>query len=141
MAGDDVLVHVAPAGNGSLALITDNSEGALVGLLSLKIGNNIEDDDGAEVTHTLLSDAEQLAAVLAELDALDGRGEVPGLEAFTGTHVPETNGVVGAATRDHGGSRVDVDGPDSALMTLVGTETLAVVGEPDADLLVLGGGE
>lgn len=141
VAGDDVLAEVAPAGDGGLALVADDGEGALVGLGAVDVRVDVEDDDVAEVAHALLGDAEQLGAVLVELDALDGRGELPDLEAAARLDVPQADGVVGGARGDHGRGGVDVDGPDGTDVAVVRAEALAVVREPDADLLVLGDGE
>lgn len=93
------------------------------------------------MTHALLGDAQQLGAILVELDALDGGREVPGHQALAGGHLPQLDGVVGGAGGDHGAGWVDVDGPDGALVAVVGAEALAVVGEPGADVLILGCGE
>lgn len=141
MASNDVLVHVAPAGDGGLALVADDGKLLLVALLAVDVGVDVENDNGAEVTHALLGDAQQLGALLVELDALDGGGELPGLEQAAGLHLPEADGVVGAATGDHGRVRVDVDGPDGTLVALVGAQALAIVTEPGADMLILGDGE
>lgn len=139
--GNDVLAEDTPAGNGSLALVADNGEGPLVGLLCVDVRVDVDDDDVAEVAHALLGDAEQLGAVLVELDALDGRGELPRLELAARLDLPQADGVVCGARGDHGRGRVDVDGPDGADVAVVGAEALAVVGEPGADLLVLCDGE
>lgn len=141
VAGDDVLAEVAPAGDGGLALVCDDGEDLLVALLGVDVGVDVHDDDVAQVSHTLLGDTQQLGAVLVELDALDGRGELPDLEAAASLDLPEADGVVGRAGGDHGRGGVDIDGPDGTDMAVVGAETLAVVGEPDTDLLILGDGE
>lgn len=138
MTSDDVLVEVAPAGDGGLALVADDGQGALVGLLGVDVEHDVEDDDGAQVAHALLGDAQQLAAVLAELDALDGGREVPGLEAPARLDLPQPDRVVGAAARDERRRRVHVHRPDRPLVALVRPQPLAVVREPRADLLVLG---
>lgn len=119
VSSDNVLVHVAPAGDGGLALIADDSQGALVALLGVDVELNIEDDDGAEMAHTFLSHTQQLAAILAEFDALDGRREIPGLEALAALDLPQPDRVVGAAARDEGRGRVHVHRPDGALVALV----------------------
>lgn len=137
VASDDVLGQVAPTGDGGLALVAHDDEGLLGVLGSGGVQVDVEDDDGAEVTHTLLSDAEQLGAVLVELDALDGGGELPGHQALASLNLPQLDGIVGRARGDQSGGGVDVDGPDGALVAVVGAEALAVVGEPGADVLVL----
>ncbi len=141
VAGDDVLGEGAPAGDGGLALVADNGEGALVGLLGVDVGVDVKGDDVGEVSHALLGDAQQLGAVLVELDALDGRGELPLLEALARLDLPQADGVVGGARGDHGRGRIDVDGPDGTDVAAVRAETLAVVREPGANDLVLGDGE
>lgn len=141
VAGDDVLGHVAPAGDGGLALVADDAQDLLGVLLGGGVDVDVEDDDGAEVAHALLGDAQQLGAVLVELDALDGGGEVPGHQALAGGDLPQLDSVVSGARGDNGAGGVDVDGPDGALVAVVGAEALAVVREPGADMLVLGCGE
>lgn len=141
VAGDDVLGHVAPAGYGGLALVADNAQHLLGVLFRGRIDVDVEHDDGTQVTHALLGDAQKLGAVLVELDALDGSGEVPGHQALAGGHLPELDGVVSGAGGDDGAGRVDVDGPDGALVAVVGAEAFAVVREPGADVLILGCGE
>lgn len=95
VAGDDVLAGLAPASNGGLALVADNGQGSLVGLLGVDVRVDVDDDDVAQVTHTLLGNAQQLGSVLVELDTLDGGGELPGLEALAGLDLPQADGVVG----------------------------------------------
>lgn len=141
MAGNDVLGQVAPASDGSLALVAHNCQIPLVALLGVDVQNYGENDNRAQMTHALLGHSQELLSVGGELDALDGSGEVPGLQQAAGLDLPESHGVVGATTRDHGGGGIDVDGPDGALVSLVGAEPFAIVGIPDTDLLVLGNGE
>lgn len=138
VASNDVLAQVAPSSNGSLALVADDSEDPLLALLGLDVGVDVKDDNVAQETHTLLGHTQQLGAVLVELDTLDGGGELPGLEAFARLDLPEADGVVGRTGGDHGRGGVDVDSPDGTDMAVIGSETLAVVSEPDADLLILG---
>ncbi|KND88935.1 hypothetical protein TOPH_06453 [Tolypocladium ophioglossoides CBS 100239] len=131
MARENVLAQSAPARDGGLALVAHNGEDLLVALLGVDIG----------VAHALLGDAQQLGAVLVELDALDGGGELPDLEAAARLNLPEADSVVGGARGDHGARGVDVHGPDGTDVAVVGAEALAVVGEPGADVLVLCDGE
>lgn len=93
------------------------------------------------MAHTLLCDAEQLGAVLVELDALDGGGELPCHQALAGLDLPQLDGVISGARGDDGAGGVDVDGPDGTLVAVVCAEALAIVGEPRADVLVLCYGE
>lgn len=141
VAGDDVLAQVTPPSDGRLALVAHNAKLPLVRLLGLGVGVDAVDDNVAQVAHALLGDAEQPGAVLVELDALDGGGELPGLEVLARLDVPQADGVVGGPRGDDGRRGLDVDGPDGADVAVVGAEALAVVGEPGADLLVLGDGE
>ena len=141
MAGDDVLGEGAPAGNGGLGLVADNSQDSFIALLGSDVGVDVEDDNVGQIAHALLGDAQQLGAVLVELDALDGRGELPDLEALARLDVPQADGIVGRARGNHGRGGVDVDGPDGADVAVVCAQTLAVVCEPGANGLVLGDGE
>lgn len=141
VARNDVLARLAPSSNGSLALVANNGETLLVGLLGVDIWVDVNDDDVAQKSHTLLGNAQQLCSILVELNALDSGGELPGLEAAASLDFPQANGVVGGARGNHGGSGVDIDSPDSTNMAVVCAETLAIVREPGADLLILGDGE
>ncbi len=120
VSGNDVLGEPAEASDGGLALVADNGQSTLVGLLSLGVGVDVVDDNVGEVTHTLLSNTEQLGTILVELDTLDGGGELPDLEAATGLDIPETNSVVGRTGGDHGRARVDIDSPDGTNVAVVG---------------------
>ena len=141
VASDDVLAQVAPPGHRGLALLAHNRQLLLVGLLRLDVDLDLEHDDGAQVPHALLCHTQQLCAVLVELDAFDGRREVPCLEAFARLDVPEADCVVGRARGEDGAGGVDIDGPDGTLVAAICSEPLAVMRLPDADDLVLRDGE
>lgn len=141
MSGNDVLGQVAEARHGRLALVCDDGQLPLVGLLGLRVDVDGDDDDVAHVAHALLGDAQQLGGVLVELDALDGGGELPRLEQAAGLDLPQADGVVSGARGEDGARRVGVEGPDGADVAPVGADALAVVREPAADDLVLGGRE
>lgn len=138
VAGNDVLAEVTPAGDSGLAILADDSHDLLIALLGVDVELDVENNDSTQMTHTLLRHTQKLAAILAELDALDGGREVPCLEKSAGLDLPEADGVVGGTGGEDGGCGVDVDGPDGTLVAVVCTETLAVVREPNANLLVLG---
>jgi hypothetical protein len=141
VAGDDVLAQVAPAGDGGLALIAHYGENLLIGLLCLHVDLDVQHNNSAQVPHALLCYAQQLGAVLVELDALDGRREVPCLQALPRLDVPEPDRIVGGPRGEDGGGWVDVDGPDGTLVAAVRPQPFAVVRKPDADLLILGNRE
>ena len=101
VSSDDVLIHVAPASHGRLALVADDGQLLLVALLAVDVGVDVENDDGAQMTHALLGDAQQLGSLLVKLDALDGGGELPGLEQATSLDLPEADCVVGTAAGNH----------------------------------------
>ena len=119
VSGDDVLAEVAPARHGGLALVADDGQGLLVALLGVDVDLDVQHDDGAQVAHALLRHAQQLGAVLVELDALDGRRELPRLEALAALEVPELDGVVGRPGGDQRRRGLDVDGPDGAHVAVV----------------------
>lgn len=127
VASDDVLVHVAPAGNCSLGFVADNGKNLLVALFGIDVRVDVHDNDITQVSHSLFRNTKELGAILVELDTLDGCGELPGLETAAGLDLPETHGVVGGARGDHGRGRVDVDSPDGTDMAVVSSETLAIV--------------
>ena len=141
VAGDDVLAKITPPGNGGLALVANDGHDLLIGLLGVDVELDIQHDNGAQVTHALLRYTQQPGAILVELDALDGRREVPRLEKLAGLDLPQADGVVGRAGGDDGRGGVDVDGPDGTLVALICAEPLAVVCEPGADVLILGSRE
>lgn len=126
VSGNDVLVEVAPRGDGGLALLESDSEEGLIRLRSLNIVDNREHDDGTQVTHSHFSDAQQERTVLRELDALDSGGELPGLQASSGPDLPELDSVVGRAGGEEGGGGVDVDGPEGSLVAIVCAQSLAI---------------
>jgi hypothetical protein len=128
VARDDVSGAGREAGDCDLGnVVDDDAQRLLAGLLALGVLVDVVDDDCAELALALLGDTEQLAAVLVELDALDGGAELPCLEQLAGLDLPESDGVVGAAGSEQDGARVDVDGPESTLVALVDTEALTVV--------------
>lgn len=141
VSSNNILGHIAPTGHSRLASVANDGKRPLVGLLGLGIYGDVEHDDVAEVTHSLLRDAQDLGGVLVELDSLDGGGELPGLDTLSGLYLPEANGVVGGTGCGDRARRVDIDGPDGTYVALVGTETLAIMGEPNTDLVILGYGE
>lgn len=141
VASNDVLVHVAPAGNCGLGFVAYNGESLVAALLGIDVGVDVDDDNVTQVSHALFRNAKKLGAILVEFDTLDGCGELPDLEAAAGLDLPETHGVVGGARGDHGGGRVDVDSPYRTDMAVVGSETFAIVREPCANVLILGDGE
>jgi hypothetical protein len=88
VARDDVLGQVAEAGDGGLALVAHNAQRLLVGLLRLWVGVDLVYDNGGQVPGALLSHAEQLLAVGRELAALDGCGELPGVQQLARLDLP-----------------------------------------------------
>lgn len=138
VAGNDVLAEVTPASDSGLAVLANDSHGLLIALLGVNVELDVEDNDGTQMTHALLRHTQKLAAILAELNALDGGREVPCLKKSAGLDLPKADGVVGRTGGEDGGCGVDINGPDGTLVAVVCTETLAVVREPNANLLVLG---
>ena len=82
-----------------------------------------------------------MRAIFIELNSLHRGVEVPDFYAPPSPHVPEADGVVCGAGGEEGGGRVDIDGPEGALVAVVGAEAFAVSGVPGADYLVLRAGE
>ncbi len=138
---DDEFAQITPCSHRRFTLVARNDETPLIALLRLHIDLDIQHRYRAQISHSLLRHREQLRPVLVELDPLDRRVEVPYLYAFARADVPEADGVVGGARGEQRGAGVDVDGPEGALVAVVGAEALAVCGEPGADHLVLGAGE
>lgn len=119
VARDDVLGEVGEAGNGGLALVADYPQQLLVGLGGLDIGVDLVYDDGGQVPGALLCDTEQLPAVGRELDALDGCGELPGLQQLACLDLPQAHRVVGTTGREQLRGGVDVDGPQGSDVAVV----------------------
>jgi hypothetical protein len=102
MAGDDVFAKGAPASNGGLALVANDGKALLVVLLGVEVGVDVDNNNVGKVTHSLLSNSQQLGSILVELDSLDGGRELPGLDEAAGLDFPETDSVVGRTGGDHG---------------------------------------
>ena len=142
VARHDVLGEVGEAGDSDTGqFVDDDAERGLVGLLGAGGLVDVVDDDVAELAGTLLGHAQQLLAVLGELDALDRGQVVPGLEQLAGLHLPQAHCVVGAAGREQAGVRVYVDGPEGTDVALVGAEALAICAVPRADGVIFRDGE
>lgn len=88
MSCNDVLGHVAPSGNRSLAVLASDGHRLLVLLWSVDISVDVQNNDRAQESHALLSNSQKLGSVLVELDSLDSGVEVPGLQALSGLNVP-----------------------------------------------------
>ena len=88
MSCNDVLGHVAPSGNRSLAVLAGNGQGLLVLLWSVDISVDVQNNDRAQEAHALLSNSQKLGSVLVELDSLNSGVEVPGLQALSALDVP-----------------------------------------------------
>ena len=127
MAGDDVVGQVAESGHSGLAILTHNPQSLLVGLLCLGVGVDLVDDDGAEMAGSLLGNAQQQPSVGGEFDTFDGCREVPSLQQLARLDFPQAHRVVCATGREECGGGVDVDGPESTLVTVVGSQALTIV--------------
>lgn len=128
VAGDDVSGAGRETGDCDLGdVVDDNAQRVLVSLLALGVLIDVVDEDCAELALALLGDTEQLSAVLVELDTFDGGSKLPRLQQLSGLDLPQSDGVVGAASCEQDGARVDIDGPEGTLVALVDTEALTVV--------------
>ena len=141
MPRDDIPTQITPPGHRRLSLIAPYDETSLIALLRLHIHNHIQHHNRPQEAHSLLRHREQFGPVLVELHPFYRRVEIPYFDALARADVPETDGVVGGAGGEQGGARVDVDGPEGALVAVIGAEAFAVGGEPGADYLVFGAGE
>ena len=141
MPRDDIPTQITPPGHRRLSLITPNNETSLIALLGLHIHNHIQHYNRPQKAHSLFCHRKQFGPVLVELHPFHGRVEIPYFYAFARADIPETDGVVGGAGGEEGGAGVDVDGPEGALVAVIGAEAFAVGGEPGADYLVFGAGE
>lgn len=141
MPRDDIPAQITPPGHRRLSLIARNDETPLIALLRLHIHNHIQHHNRAQKAHSLLRHRKQFGPVLVELHPFHRGVEIPHFYAFARADVPEADGVVGGAGGEEGGAGVDVDGPEGALVAVIGAEAFAVGGEPGADYLVFGAGE
>jgi hypothetical protein len=107
----------------------------------------------------LLRDTYDLLVIVRKGDPLDGRRELPHEEAFARLYGPQPHFVVGRARDEEarlccwaiskaqeegmsGEARtVDVYCPNRAVVSVVGTEALSIVREPDIDDVVFGTGK
>jgi hypothetical protein len=120
MPGDDVLaVDTAEPCHSGFALVAYYPQRSLVGLLGVDVEDDVEHDDGAEHVLALLRHAEQLGPVRRELDAFDGRVELPGLEQFASLDIPQPDGVVGGAGGQQSCGGINIDGPDGSDVALI----------------------
>lgn len=138
---DDISAQVTPRSHGGFTLTARDDQTPLVALLRRHVDLHIQHHYRPQEPHPLLRHREQFRPVLAELHPFDRRVEVPYFDALARADVPEADGVVGGAGGEEGGAGVDVDGPEGALVAVVGPEAFAVGGEPGADDLIFGAGE
>lgn len=119
VASNDVLVEVAEPRHGRLgALKRDRVQLLIVARYRCRIRiplqqtlGNGHHHHGAQESHALLRDAQQLGTVLTKLDALDRRREVPRLQTPPRAHLPQLYAVIGAAGRQDLAFRVRRDRP------------------------------
>ena len=57
MPSNDEFRKIAPASDGSFALITSNSERSLVALLGINVELDVQDDDRSKIPHSLFGDS------------------------------------------------------------------------------------
>lgn len=136
-----VPAQITPSSHGSLTLIARNDQTPLIALFCLHIHLDIKHDNRPQIPHSLLRHSEQFRPIVVKLHPLDRRIEVPYFYTFTRADVPEADGIVGGAGGEEGGAGVDVNGPEGALVAVVGAEAFTVGGEPGADDLIFGAGE
>lgn len=141
MPRKNIPTQITPPGHGRLTLLANNDQTPLITLLRLHVDYHIQHHYFPQIPHSLLRHSKQFRSIFIELYSLDCRVELPHFDAFARADVPEADGIVGGAGGEEGGGRVDVDGPEGALVAVVGAEAFAVGGEPGADDLVFGAGE
>lgn len=141
MPRNNVSAQVTPRSHGSFTLTARDDQTPLVTLLRRHVDLHIQHHYRPQESHSLLRHREQFRPILVELHPFDRRIEVPYFYALARTDVPEAHGIVGGAGGEEGGAGVDVDGPEGALVAMIGTEAFAVGGEPGADYLIFGTGE
>lgn len=99
MGRDDVLVEITPTSRCRLAVLANNSQTVFVGLVGKVIAiTDVIDDNGAQVSHSLLGDCRQLCAILTELNCLDRSGEFPGFDTLSCVHIPQLDSIVGCSS-------------------------------------------
>ncbi len=141
MPCNDIPTQIAPPGHRRLTLVACNDQTPVTALLRLHIYLDIEHFNRSQIAHSHLGNREQFRPILVEFDSLDCGIEFPYFYTFARSDIPEADRIVSGARSEEGGTRVDVDGPEGALVAMVGAEAFAVGGEPGADYLVFGAGE
>lgn len=141
MPRNNISAQVTPRSHSSFTLTARDDQTPLITLLRSDIDLHIQHHYRPQEPHSLLRHREQFRPILVKLYSFDGRIEVPYFYALARADVPEADGIVGGAGGEEGGARVDVDGPEGALVAVIGTEAFAVGGEPGADYLIFGAGE
>jgi hypothetical protein len=69
--------------------------------LTFKVRVDVHDGDSTGVTHTFLSNAQNLIIVFAEFDSLHSSLEFPSLETFAGLNIPQSSRVIGRSSNSH----------------------------------------
>lgn len=141
MPRNDIPTQITPPRHRRLRLIARYHKTPLVALLRLHIDDDIQHDNRAQEAHPLLRHREQFGPVFIKLYPFDRGVEIPYFDALSRADVPEPDGVVGGAGGEQGRAGVDVDGPEGALVAVVGAEPFAVRGEPGTYHLIFGAGE
>ena len=126
VACDNKLVEIAPGGNGCLALAEGDGENRRIRLFDIGIHGDWEHNHGSKMSHAHLRHGQQQFAVVRELDALDGRREVPRLQAPSGLHLPQLDCVIGRSGGEESSRGIDINRPQRSLVASVCSESLAV---------------
>ena len=137
----NIPTQIAPPRHRRLTLIACNDQTPVTALLRLHIYLNVEHFNPSQIAHSHLGNREQFRPILVELNSLDRGIEFPYFYAFARSDIPEADRIVGGARGEEGGTRVDVDCPEGALVAMICAKAFAVGGEPGADNLVFGTGE
>lgn len=95
MGGDDVFVEITPTSRCGLAVLANDSQAVFIGLVGKVVAiTDVIDDNGAQVSHSLLGDCRQLCAILTELNRLDRSGKFPGFDTLSCVHIPQLDSIV-----------------------------------------------
>lgn len=111
MSSDDVLAQITPRRNCRLALPERNGKQRRICLHSIHINYDREHNDRSQMTHSLLRHSQQQCSILAELNPLDRRREIPSLEGLSCLYIPYLDGVIGSAGGKEGARGINIDGP------------------------------
>lgn len=112
-----------------------------IALLRIQILLDIVDNDGAELSLSLLCHTQQLCSIRRKFHSLDRGSKFPSLQQLSRFDIPQPNGIIRSSRGEECGGWVDVDGPDGSYVTVVCSKAFSICAVPGTDNLILRDGE